>query len=277
MFGYITIHKPELKFKEYDIYHSYYCGLCHTLKDLFSNTSRLSLNYDLTFLAILLSSLYEPDTKENQTKCIIHPVQKHLSYRNECIDYAAKMTIVLSYFKCLDDWQDERKIGKKIYSQVLYHDYFQIKNEYPKKIEKIEKYLLIIQKKEQEQISSLDEIANYFGKIMAEICVYKDDEWKDELYELGFYLGKFIYIMDAYDDIEKDIKKGCFNPLIQKYQSNHFEQYSHDILEMMISRVATVLECLPLIENIEILRNIIYSGVWTKYELRKKQRMEDTK
>lgn len=277
MFGYITIHKPELKFKEYDIYHGYYCGLCHTLKDLYSNTSRLALNYDLTFLAMLLSSLYEPDTQEEYTKCMIHPIQKHLVYRNECIDYVAKMTIILSYLKCIDDWEDERKIGKKIYGCSLYHDYLDITKEYPDKIEKIETNLKLIQAKEKDQSNSLDEIATLFGQIMAEICIYKDDEWKDELYELGFYLGKFIYIMDAYDDIEKDMKKGCFNPLINKYQNDNFEEYCHDVLEMMIARVATVFECLPIIENIEILRNIIYSGVWTRYELRKKQRMEDKK
>lgn len=275
MFGYITIHKPELKFKEYDIYHGYYCGLCHTLKDMFSNQSRISLNFDLTFIAILLSSLYEPNTKKEMTHCLIHPVQKHLQYRNECIDYAAKMTIVLSYFKCLDDWQDEKKIVQNIYGKTLFKHYLKIKDEFPEKIANIEKELKMIQNYEKNQDYQIDNLSSCFGRVMGEICTFKDDEWKDELYELGFYLGKFIYLMDAYDDIENDLKKGNFNPLIEKYQDSDFEDYCHNILEMMVSRVATVFECLPIIENAEILRNILYSGVWTRYELRKKQRMGD--
>ena len=275
MFGYITIHKPDLKFKEYDVYRAYYCGLCHTLKEKFNQTSRFSLNYDLTYLSILLSSLYEPKTQEKIEHCIIHPITKHPYYQNECIDYASKMTIVLTYLKCLDDWNDEKKMLQNIYGKMLHKYYLQVKEEYPLKVQNIEKELEVISQIEKKGDLKIDFIASHFGKVMGEICCYQDDEWKDELYELGFYLGKFIYMMDAYDDIETDIKKGNYNPLLEKYKDSDFEDYCHEILELMISKVATVFECLPIIENVEILRNILYSGVWTRYELRRKQRMED--
>ena len=275
MFGYITIHKPELKFKEYDIYRGYYCGLCQTLKKMFGNTSRISLNYDLTFLAMLLSSLYEPSTKEDMTRCVFHPVQKHLTYSNECIDYAAKMTIVLSYLKCQDDWNDEKKVMQNAYGRLIHKHYQKIKEEYPTKIQNIENELKLISEKEVNKDYQIDSLASHFGKVMGEVCSFKDDEWADELYELGFYLGKFIYLMDAYDDIEEDKKKGTFNPFTLKYEEEDFDEYCHNILEMMISRVATVFECLPIIDNVEILRNIIYGGVWTRNELRRKQRLGD--
>lgn len=275
MFGYITINKQELKFKEFDIYHAYYCGLCKTLKEKYGYRAQISLNNDLTFLALLLSSLYEVENKEEVSSCIVHPLHKYMKYSNKCIDYAAKMTIVLTYFKCQDDWLDEKKVSKKIYMKSLQKSFNEIKKEYPDKIEKIEEYLKNIHTYEKDNTDNLDEISKYSGYMMAEICAYKEDEWYDELYELGFYLGKFIYFMDAYDDIEEDLKNNCYNPLKSIYNDD-FEKKVYTILEMMIAKATTTFECLPIIENVEILRNIMYSGVWNKYELIRKKKMEES-
>ena len=277
MFGYITIHKDELKFKEYDVYHSYYCGLCHTLKERYGCMSRLSLNFDMTFLALLLTGLYEPETKKEMSRCVMHPIHRQAKCYNQYVDYAADMTIVLSYLKCEDDWQDEKKVSKQLYKQTLKKAYQSVRQLYPHKIEVIEKELSSIHRLEKEKTTQIDEIAGCFGKVMAEICVYQDDEWKNDLYELGFYLGKFIYLMDAYDDVEKDIKKGNYNPFIEKFSQDDFEIETRNILEMMIARASTAFECLPIIENEEILRNILYSGVWSRYELRRKKRMGEIK
>ena len=111
MFGYVVINKPELKFKEFDVYQSYYCGLCKTLKEKYGSRAQISLNFDLNFISILLSGLYEPETKIGESRCVMHPLSKHTTRYNECVDYAAKMTIVLTYFKCEDDWLDEQKLS----------------------------------------------------------------------------------------------------------------------------------------------------------------------
>ena len=96
MFGYVVINKPELKFKEFDVYQSYYCGLCKTLKEKYGSRAQISLNFDLNFISILLSGLYEPETKIGESRCVMHPLSKHTTRYNECVDYAAKMTIVLT-------------------------------------------------------------------------------------------------------------------------------------------------------------------------------------
>ena len=114
MFGYVVINKPELKFKEFDIYHSFYCGLCQTLKEKYGYKGQVSLNYDLTFVALLLNGLYEPETKQEMSHCLLHPIHKYLKSFNECIDYAAQMTIVLTYYKCEDDWLDEKRVSRNI-------------------------------------------------------------------------------------------------------------------------------------------------------------------
>ena len=271
MFGYVVINKDELKFKEYDIYHAYYCGLCHSLKQRHGYKGQISLNNDLTFVAILLSSLYEADVKKHESRCIIHPMKKHQYFSHELIDYAADMTIALTYYKCEDDWIDNHNQMKYIYKSSLQSSFDQVYKLYPKKLDLMKMCLDEIHELEKQNCLNIDLVAGLFGKIMGEICVYKDDEWKDELYELGFYLGKFIYIMDAYDDLEKDIKKHNYNPLIQYMDRDDYHDYCFNLLEMMISRSSLSFECLPIIDNEELLRNIIYSGVWSKYVLKKKE------
>lgn len=277
MFGYVVVNKPELKFKEYDIYHSYYCGLCKVLKEKYGARAQISLNFDLNFISILLSGLYEPETKVEQRRCIVHPMKKHLTRYNECVDYAAKMTIVLTYFKCEDDWQDERKVSKQAYKKLINKAYQEVKDEYPDKVAKIEACLQEINLSEKQDKVNLDEISNHFGKVMGEICAYKNDEWYDELYHLGFYLGKFIYFIDAYEDIESDLKKGTFNPFKELYQTDDFENRSKEILELMISEATMAFERLPIIENASLIRNILYGGVWTRYEMVKQKRLEGRK
>ena len=92
MFGYISINKAEMKFKDYDVYHSYYCGLCKVLKECYGRRGQVTLSFDMTFLVILLTGLYEPDTKTEMVRCIAHPMQKHAAKANEFTEYAAAST-----------------------------------------------------------------------------------------------------------------------------------------------------------------------------------------
>ncbi len=102
MFGYISINKAEMKFKDYDVYHSYYCGLCKVLKECYGRRGQVTLSFDMTFLVILLTGLYEPDTKTEMVRCIAHPMQKHAAKTNEFTEYAAAINMLLSYYKCED-------------------------------------------------------------------------------------------------------------------------------------------------------------------------------
>ncbi len=274
MFGYIVVNKPELKFKEYDVYRAYYCGLCHALKNRHGYKGQVALNNDLTFVAILLCSLYEAEVEKFDSRCIIHPVKKHEYYKHEILDYAADMTIALAYYKSEDDWLDDHNQTKRLYRQWLKSSFYKVKKLYGSKMELMKTCLDEIHVLEKQQCDNLDKVSGLFGKIMGEICVYKDDEWKDELYEFGFYLGKFIYLYDAYDDLDDDIKNHSYNPFIYKKDRKDFEEYCFNVLQMMMASAANSFECLPIIENYELLKNIIYSGVWSKYEYKKQKGME---
>ena len=119
MFGYIAINKAEMKFKDYDMYQAYYCGLCRRIKECYGKRGQLTLSYDMTFLIVLLTGLYEPKTVTGETRCIAHPLEKHPTKINEYTDYAASMNLILSYYKCKDDWTDERKKKGYIAAKAL--------------------------------------------------------------------------------------------------------------------------------------------------------------
>ena len=119
MFGYVVVNKPELKFREFDVYRAYYCGLCHSLSKRHGLSGQLTLSYDMTFLVILLSSLYEPEHSVTSKRCIVHPIKRQNIISSEFTDYVADMNVILSYFKCLDDWHDDRSVLKLAYSKLL--------------------------------------------------------------------------------------------------------------------------------------------------------------
>lgn len=266
MFGYVIINKGDMKFKEFDIYHAYYCGLCRKLKEKYGIVGQMTLSYDMTFIIMLLSGLYEPDTVTDSCKCVAHPFEKHMTKSNLFTEYAADMNILLSYYKCKDDWADDRKYGKRLYGGLLEKGYRRVAAEYGSKVRSIETLMRKLSQEEKKKSCDIDEMSKLFGEVMAQIVAYKQDEWKDNLYRIGLYLGKFIYLCDAYEDIEKDLKDGNYNPLYKVYENPDFEEQCRNILVLMMSECSKEFEKLPILENIEILRNIIYSGVWYRYE-----------
>ena len=113
---------------------------------------------------------------------------------------------------------------------------------------------------------------------MGEILACRKDEWEDDLRRMGFFLGKFIYLMDAYEDMEKDEKDGNYNVFLlhrKKLSDDEaFEQEAYQILQMMMAECSRIFEKLPILEHAEILRNILYSGVWCRYEMIQKKRKQ---
>ena len=265
MFGYIVVHKPELKVREYETYRASYCGLCHSLKKRYGRIGQLTLSFDMTFLALLLTGLYEPETISGQGRCLAHPMQKHCYRQNPYFDYAADMNILLTYYKCLDDWNDEKKASARLLSFLLKGKMRKLSVAKQEKSRKIKELLDQLSSCEKENIQDIDKTAGFFGAIMAELFVYAEDEWTEKLRRMGFYFGKFIYLMDAYEDIEEDLKQGRYNPFTELYKKETFEQDCQQILKMMMAETSKVFEQLPILEDAEILRNILYAGVWTRY------------
>ncbi|MDY3920429.1 MAG: DUF5685 family protein [Candidatus Limivivens sp.] len=265
MFGYITINKSELKVKEYDRYHSFYCGLCKVLKDKYGRVGQMTLTYDMTFLVILLTGLYElPDHTETH-RCIAHPQEKHPMLFNEATDYAADMNILLTYHNCMDDWFDDRSLVKLSAARVLEKKYRALEASYPRQTKAMVSYMEKIRKGEAENSQDLDLLSGCTGELLGELFVWKEDEWADILRQMGFYMGKFIYLMDAWDDLKKDQEKKHYNPWKHLADQPDLPGTCHRILTMMMAECARNFEKLPILQDAELLRNILYSGVWARY------------
>lgn len=277
MYGYIRIYKPKLRFCEFDLYRGFYCGLCETLHQQYSTAARWTLSYDMTFLALLLTGLYEPKEEQHQSRCITHPVQKQLRICNDAVKYAADMSILLYREKCMDDWMDEKKLSRRVAAGLLQQNYQKVQAIYPEKAAVITAKLQDLHKMEQNSEENPELPAGCFGNLLAEIFAWKTDAWEQTLREIGFYLGKFIYLMDAYDDLKRDEKKECYNPFLALSKSDpNFDQDCEQMLQMMIAACAAQFEYLPIEKNVDILRNILYAGVWSRFrQIKQKTQKEN--
>lgn len=274
MFGYINANKKTMSGEEASAYKAYYCGLCQQLKKDVGLKGQVLLNYDLTFLAILLSELYELERNDFSFICALHPTKKKTAYSNEALEYAGAMDVMLSYHNLMDDYRDEKNWKKHALAKSIENDYQCFSNKYKRQSDAIcslmeKTYLAELQKTE-----NVDILSGYTGECLAELFDWKEDHWSKELRNMGFYMGKFIYFMDAYEDRPNDEKFNSFNPLIGVYQKNpsSYEIYCESMLSSYMSECAKSFERLPIIENAGVLRNILYSGVWTKYEYLKLKR-----
>ena len=265
MFGYITVNRSELKVKESAAYDAYYCGLCHALHGRHGRAGQLTLTYDMTFLVILLNGVYEHPLHEKTGRCLVHPMKQHTERRNDFSSYCADMNVLLAYYNLLDDWQDEKKLWARIFSWMLMPKMKKIRKLYGEKAQMTADNLKALRELEKKNICDIDKSAGFFGRIMAELFVCREDEWAEKLRKMGFYFGKFIYLMDAYEDIEEDLKQNRYNPLAELYGQESFEENCQQILKMMMAETSRVFEQLPIVEEVEILRNILYAGVWSRY------------
>ncbi len=284
MFGYIYVNEQELKLREFTTYRSFYCGLCQELHRRYGRRAQLVLNYDTTFLAILLTGLYEPETLFEEKRCFLHPVHKRKMARNDAIGYSADMCVLLAYYKAMDDWEDEHSVSERALAGLLKSGYNQIVKKYPRQEKAMEENIRLLheteknapepEKEEGRGPAQIDYVAGLTGNFLAELFVWKDDLWQDDLRQIGFYLGKFIYLMDAVDDIDRDKKRGNYNILLSDSDIWEKERQNeiYGMLSGMMAEASRAFERLPVLEYAPILRNILYSGVWCRYAALKEKK-----
>lgn len=282
MFGYVNINRKELSEENRCVYQSYYCGLCQKLKEAAGRKGQMLLNYDMTFLVVLLTGLYEPKEELAEFTCGIHPTKKRKSRINEITDYAADMNIILSYQNFEDDWKDNRSYSRKAFARMLGKDYNRIMTKYPRQVQAVETYIEELGRAEDAGETNIDVVSGLTGTMLGEIFAWKEDMWAEELRYLGYYLGKFIYLMDAYEDYDADRKKNEYNIFaVQSRETRQdLDMFVRLLLTSMMSECAKSFERLPILLHADILRNVLYSGVWTKYEynrLRREKRQRKEK
>ena len=272
MFGYVTVNQEELKIRDYKRYRSFYCGLCESLRKRYGIRGQLILPYDMVFVDMLLNGVYETPLTEADRFCITHPLKKQHMLYNEITDYCADMGLLLAYYKFRDDVEDDRSPKARAAARLIRKSARKAEAAWPRQAEAAETYVRRLRETEQSGTYDLDETAGFTGTALAEIFVMKEDLWSDFLRGCGFYLGKYVYLLDAYEDLEKDLKKGRYNPWKPYSARRDFDALVENTLTMMMAECAKEFEKLPIVQDIEILRNIVYSGVWTGSYAAKKKR-----
>lgn len=264
MFGYVVVNPKALTKEERQQYNKYYCGLCHQLNERYGNIGRATLSYDMTFLTILLSSLYELKENQDSRHCISHPIKRQPYIETSITAYAADMNIVLTYYQYLDDFNDDNNKIAKQKSKTLEKFLPLIKERYPQQYTVIADNLQRLGEMEAANELNPDLPANCFGELMGSLFAWRQDEYAEGLWRLGAALGRFIYLLDAVNDLKADIKRQRYNPLIAQIEIDFTP-----MLTIMMAECTAEFEKLPVKRNRHILQNILYSGVWQKYRVRK--------
>ena len=266
MFGFVTANNSELDKEQKARYGAVYCGICRRIRAQHTGTARLTLSYDMAFLALLHMSLYEPEETAGSRACGLHPVKPRPWVDSEAVRYAADMNVALAYYQCLDDWKDEKKRTARFMANHLQKRMGELEDRYPRQCAAIRDCIARLTELENAGCGNPDLPANCFGQLMAELLVWKDDLWTPYLRQMGMALGRFIYLADAVADFEKDQKKGRYNPLGQENRAQW-----DDYLVLAMGRCTESFEKLPLVQDKSILDNILYSGVWMNFRKKKQQ------
>ena len=274
MFGYVTANYGELTREQAERYGSVYCGICREIRLRSSQAAGLALSNDMAFLAMLLMSLYEPQEQEGKSICLLHPIRRRAWVDNEYIRYSADMNVILAYYNCLDDWQDDKKLSAKLMAQTYGKSLQTIAESYPRQAAAIRESLDELSRLEKENCVNPDEPAGAFGRLMGEILVYREDLWAQSLRRMGNALGRFIYLMDAVVDYDRDKRKGKYNPFLAMGGEKDPARWEEYLVLTMGSATAEY-EKLPLVQDKALLDNILYSGVWVTYREREKGKKEE--
>ncbi|NTV89905.1 MAG: hypothetical protein HGA22_06030 [Clostridiales bacterium] len=281
MFGYIVPEKPEMKVKEFELFRAYYCGVCKSIGRQHGQLKRFLLNYDSAFLAVLLTSLSGEKPEVKKEHCIAHHINKRYVVKNNTIvDYASDINILLAYYNLEDKKLDDGSVISGAGMILLKNAFRKIRKKHPGKCDIIESRLSELHKLESEGCSSMDMAAEPFAKLMEEVTAYgplcKDAGNEKILRWIGYNLGKWIYILDAFDDLGKDIESGSYNPLLRQFgyqQGEALEAFKDRIRERVefnltysLNQISKGYELMKIKGNSGILENIIYMGMLRKTE-----------
>lgn len=272
MFGYVMPYKPELKIREYEIFRGYYCGLCYEIGKK-SQLSRLTLTYDMVFMGLILSSVYMNKDILKKKVCPFKLKKVPMINFSVYMEYAADMNILLANRKLIDNYQDDRSYASLIASKFVNTNKFSALA--LAKTDKIDYNLKEIYKLEKLKSTNIDELSHYFGQLTAELFKIENDRTGRILSEIGYNLGKWIYTLDALDDLVRDFENNKYNPLINSKILQYMSpvEYRTSIiggvefsLYKYLENISKAFELLQLNKNREIIENVVYFGMRNRTE-----------
>ena len=268
MFGYVRYDLPNLYIKDFMLYKAMYCGLCKGIGKACGNAARMGLTYDVAFLSALLHNIAGIDVKIEPARCVQHSVRKRPM---ACVDALTKelgaLNTVLLYYKLTDDIEDAgRGRGKRLWFR---RGFKRAKKQYPELVAIVDRFMREQSKTEKEKTASLDRAADPTASMMQALSDYLLKDKKSEATGQLFYLlGKWVYLIDALDDYEKDIKKKRYNPFILSFgkmtRGELMEKEGervHFLFDTLFYHLRENLEKIPFTFNRDLTDNIILLGL----------------
>ena len=272
MFGYVKIRREELRVREYEYYRAGYCGLCRSMGKCTGQCSRMLLSYDFAYLATVRMALCGTKPAFKKRRCVAHPLRPRMMMEpNDQLRYCAAATAILAFEKCRDNVADERGLRRfvaRLQCLWLRRAYKKAKKCTPGLAESVRAHLVRLAEQERAKQPSVDVVAAIFGDLLADVAAYGlEGDLARLARKIGWETGRFVYILDALDDLEKDAEKGRFNPFLLLHGGPLPEEQRCSIEQALIVGLMDLESAFHLLPEAqdptrhEILNNILYLGM----------------
>lgn len=263
MLGYIAPDKGDLKVCELASYNAYYCGLCKSIGKRYGQGARLTLSYDCSFCAMLLAGI-EGESGCAPCRCSYKPFaqKRPMAHNNAQLSFAADLEICLAWYKLKDDWADEKRALALIGKTALYAPIRRAKKLAPRLAGTIEDGIRALSKLERENCAEIDAPADAFATMMKNamaLAPIKDERNKTVLMGLMYELGRWLYLMDAWDDRKKDKKSGAYNPFVAALAEDDASRAGF-LLNISLNKAIAAYDLLDLKAHRGVIDNIMYRG-----------------
>lgn len=276
LFGYVKVFKPQLRICEYETYKAVYCGLCKQIGKNYGLIPRMVLSYDFAFLTLMQLAVSSHKISVKKCRCIAHPLSKRPCVLCGCgFDYPAAAAQILIYHKLRDDKQDRgavKKLSALLLLAAMKNGYKKARRQYPWLARDIEEQMRLQINTEKKRDCGFDEAAQPTAKMMESIAadLSNDERQKRVLARFGYFLGRFVYLCDAADDLQSDMKSGSFNPLVSELglkgelgesDCKRVRKFVIQTLNLTLGELADCYVLLEIKRFRPILDNIVYMGL----------------
>lgn len=267
MFGYIIPAIPELKVREFELYRQYYCGVCRALKDRYGRTQDLA--YDAAFVHILADGLTHEMTAPGTERCIAHPVRGLPALKTPSADYAADVNILMAVAKAQDDVIDTGSLLARARAALLRGRRKRAAALVPGMVAKMESCAAAIQELERNRCAQPDAAAEPYGILFGSILSDLDVVQSHVLYDIGYNTGRWVYLIDAWDDMAEDGRKNQYNVFNECMSESgrtkqDLLQSTEFSMHFTLAQAADALGRLELKKNRELLDNIVRLGMYAQ-------------
>lgn len=265
MFGYVRPVREELRCKDFDLYRATYCGLCRTMRQRCGFLAPLVLNFDFTFLALLLAP-GQGEQLSGCTRCHLPPFRRTtMCVQSAALELAADESVILAYWKLRDQVRDEsflRGLPVRVFSAMLRPCYRRAAKRRPDFDRGVTAQLETLHHLEEERCSSIDRAADAFAGLLSGAVPQTGQPGRDRaMGQLLYHLGRWIYLIDARDDLEEDEAKGNYNPLRLRYGEHPCDEALELTLDHSLSLMHAACALLELGRQEELVNNVLCLGL----------------